>query len=329
MPRIVRFHELGDAEVMKLEDVPVPEPGPGEVRIRVEAIGLNRAEVLFRQGRYVESPVLPSKLGYEASGVVEAVGPKVTSAKPGDRITTLPSFSMRDYGVYGEVAIVPGRSLAPWPEGLSAEQAAAVWVQYITAYGALVEIGRIGPGDAVIITAASSSVGYAAIQIARAAGATAIATTRTSAKKAMIAGQGAHHVIATQEEDLPKRVAEITGGRGARLIFDAVAGPGVEALAQAAAPGAEILIYGSLDPGPTPFPLLAAFARGFTMRAYTLWPVVSNPGTLRRCQDYVLGGLASGSLRPVMDRTFPLDGIVEAHRYMESNGQNGKITVKV
>ena len=329
MPKIVRFHELGDADVLKLEDVPMPEPGPGEVRIKVEAIGLNRAEVLFREGRYIETPVLPSGLGYEASGVVEAVGPGVAGAKAGDRITTMPAFSMREYGVYGEVAIVPERSLAPWPEGLSAEQAASIWVQYITAYGALVEIGRLGPGDAAIITAASSSVGYAAIQIARAAGATTIATTRTSAKRATIAGQGADHVIATQEEDLPKRVAEITGGRGARLIFDAVAGPGVETLAQAAAPGAEILIYGALDPGPTPFPLLSAFASGFTMRAYTLWSVMNNPAALQRCKDYVLGGLASGSLRPVMDRTFPLAEIVKAHRYMVSNRQNGKITVKV
>ncbi len=281
MPKIVRFHELGDADVLKLEDVPASEPGPGEVRIKVEAIGLNRAEVLFRQGQYIESPVLPSKLGYEASGVVEAVGPGVAGARPGDRVTTLPVFSMRDYGVYGEVAIVPERSLAPWPEGLSAEQAASIWVGFITAYGALVEIGQLKPGDAAIITAASSSVGYAAIQIAKAAGATAIATTRTSAKRATIAAQGADHVVATQEEDLPSRVAEITGGRGARLIFDAVAGPGVEALAQAAAPGSEILIYGSLDSRPTPFPLLAAFARGFAMRAYTLWPVVSDPATLR------------------------------------------------
>ena len=178
---------------------------------------------------------------------------------------------MRDYGVYGEVAIVPERSLAPWPDGLSAEQAAAISSASTSRRtGHWWRSAGSGQGDAVIITAASSSVGYAAIQIARAAGATAIATTRTSAKRAMIAEQGADHVIAAQEEDLPKRVAEITGGRGSRLIFDAVAGPGVEALAQCAAPGGEILIYGSLDQAPTPFPLLTAFARGFTMHTYTL-----------------------------------------------------------
>ena len=112
MPKIVRFHQTGGAEVLQLENLPTPEPQQGEARIKVEAIGLNRAEVMFREGAYLEQPQLPSLLGYEASGIVEAVGPGVTDLKPGDRVSSIPSFSLTKYGTYGEVAVLPAYSLA-------------------------------------------------------------------------------------------------------------------------------------------------------------------------------------------------------------------------
>ena len=210
--KIVRFHECGGPEVLKLEEVPTPDPGQGEVRMRVEAIGLNRAEVLFRQGKYVVRSHPPCTLGYEAAGVVEAVGDGVDKKLLGKRVSTVPSFGADKYGVYGEVAIVPAYSLAAYPEKLSPQEGTSIWMQYLTAYGALVQLGKITRGDFVLITAASSSVGIAAIEIAKAEGAVSIATTRTSKKKAELLSLGADHVIATQEEDLVKRVGEITGG---------------------------------------------------------------------------------------------------------------------
>ena len=126
MPRIVRFHETGEADVLKLEETPLVEPGAGEVRLKVEAIGLNRAEVLFRQGLYLEAPELPSRIGYEAAGVVDAVGADVQDIKVGDRVSTIPSFSMRQYGVYGESAIVPAFAAAPLVNGIINGQAGAV-----------------------------------------------------------------------------------------------------------------------------------------------------------------------------------------------------------
>ena len=101
MPKIVRFHETGGAEVLKVEDLPLAEPGKGEVRLKVEAIGLNRAEIMFRKGKYLEAPQLPSRLGYEAAGIVDAVGPGISGIHIGDRVSTIPSFSMGQYGVYG------------------------------------------------------------------------------------------------------------------------------------------------------------------------------------------------------------------------------------
>src|SRR5271154_5277999 len=226
--KIIRFHALGGPEVLKIQEEPIPEPGKGEVRLNVKAIGLNRAEVMFRRGQYLETPVLPSKLGYEAAGVVAAVGPDVDKSWIGKKASTVPAFLMTHYGVYGEVAIVPAYALAEYPEKLTPEEGTSIWMQYLTAYGALIEHAHIGKGDFVVITAASSSVGIAAIEMANVEGAVSIATTRTSKKKPVLKEVGATHVIATEEEDFLTRVKEITGGDGARVIFDPIGGKGIE-----------------------------------------------------------------------------------------------------
>jgi NADPH:quinone reductase-like Zn-dependent oxidoreductase len=329
MPKIVRFHVTGDAEVLKIEELPLAEPGNGEVRLKVEAIGLNRAEVMYRRGQYLETPDLPSRIGYEAAGTIDAVGPGVSGLQVGDRVSTIPSFSMGQYGVYGESAIIPAYAAAPFPDNLTAVEGAAIWMQYLTAFGALVEYGQINAKDTVLITAASSSVGLAAIQITKAAGALAIATTRGADKKPFLMGAGADHVIVTDDEELAQRVMALTSGTGASVVFDPVAGPGLEVLAAAAAPGATIFEYGALAPAPTPFPLFTALTKGLTIRGYTLFEIVKDAGKLARGKQYIRDGLQSGKLKPVIDRTFSLDAIAEAHRYMESNQQKGKIVVTV
>lgn len=268
MVKIVRFHKLGSADVLQLDELPLAEPDEGEVRLKVEAIGLNRAEIGFREGKYLESAKeFPAKLGYEAAGVIDAIGSGVSGFQIGDRVSTIPAFSMTHYGVYGESAIVPAYAVARYPEKLSSQEGTAIWMQYITAYGPLVEYGHAQPGNFVLITAASSSVGYAAIQITKAQGAVAIATTRGTAKKQMLLEKGADHVIVTNEEDLPARVMEITSGHGVDLIFDAVAGAFLETLANAAAPEAIIFVYGALSPDATTlFPLFLALQKGLKVQ---------------------------------------------------------------
>lgn len=330
MPRIVRFHQTGGPEVLKIAEEPLAQPKQGEVRLRVRALGLNRAEVMFRSGAYLEVPQLPSRLGYEAAGVVDAIGPGVSNVEIGDQVSTIPAFSLSSHGVYGESAIVPSLAVAPYPEHFSPEQGSAVWMQYMTAWIGLVERGQLQKGQTVLITAASSSVGLAAIQIAKATGARAIAATRKAAKKARLLESGADHVVVTEQEELPARVAAISDGKGADLIFDPVAGPYVETLAQAAAHGATLIIYGLLDMRPTPFPLFPAFQKSLWMHAYALFECTTDPPTLERGKRYVYEGLKSGALTPILDRkVFTLDQIVDAHRYMESNEQFGKIVVTV
>jgi NADPH:quinone reductase-like Zn-dependent oxidoreductase len=182
MSKVVRFHEFGGPEVLRFETLEVGEPSAGEVRVRVEAIGLNRAEAAFRSGRYIEKAQLPARLGYEAAGVIEALGAGVKGFSVGEAICVMPAFSMNKYGVYAERAIVPANALLKRPGGLGTNECASIWMQYLTAYGALVNISNIGEGDAIVITAASSSVGLAAIQIVNHVGAISIAVTRTGAK---------------------------------------------------------------------------------------------------------------------------------------------------
>ncbi len=329
MTKTVRFHETGSADVLVIEDLPQPEPGEGEVRLRVEAIGLNRAEVMFRQGQYLEDPQLPSRLGYEAAGIIEALGTGVDAFQVGDRVSTIPAFSMSQYGVYAESVVVPAYAVARYPDNLSVTEGAAIWMQYLTAFGALIEFGQLQQGDVVLITAASSSVGLAAIQISKSIGALTIATTRGADKKAFLLDAGADHVIVTGEENLAARVMEITSGAGANIIFDPVAGPLLENLAEAAATGATLFEYGALSPEPTPFPLFSALAKGLCVRGYTLFEIAKDPEKLERGKQFIYAGLRSGALKPIIDRSFSLDAIVEAHKYMESNQQKGKIVVTV
>lgn len=325
--KVVRFHKLGGPEVLQLEDTPIPEPGPGEVRLRIQAIGLNRAEIMFRRGQYLIEPHLPAHNGYEAAGVVESVGEGVDKKMIGKKYSTVPSFNLNDYGVYGEVAIVPAYALAEYPEKLTPVEATSIWMQYLTAYGALIHYAKITKGDFVLITAASSSVGVAAIEIAKVQGAVSIATTRTSKKKAALLELGADFVIATEEEDLVARVKEITGGKGATVVFDPIAGKGLEKLAEAAAPMSTIYEYGALAPEATPFPLLQALQKHLCIRGYTLFEIVQVPELRAKAEKYIYDHLQSGDFVPKIARTFTLSHIVDAHRYMESNEQIGKIVV--
>jgi NADPH:quinone reductase-like Zn-dependent oxidoreductase len=328
--RIVRFHAVGGPEVLRLEAVAPEAPLPGEVRLRVRAIGLNNSEAQYRRGEYpMRDTTFPTRLGRECSGIVEALGGGVGGLSIGDLVSTIPAFDIQRGGVYGEWAVVPATAVVPVPPGLSPLEAAASWQQYLTAYGPLVEAGTLGPGDTVVITAASSSVGRGAIQMARLLGCEVIATTRGRAKRDVLLAGGAHQVIVTGEEDLAARVSAITDGRGFRLALDPIAGPGLAALAAAAGQGATIVEYGQLSREPAPFPLLDVLRKHLTIRGYTLWEITLDPARRRRAVDFIAGHLARGTLRPVIDRVFALDEIVEAHRYIESGRQTGKIVIDV
>ncbi len=328
MTRVVRFHKTGGPEVLRIESLPPAPLGAHEVRIRVEAIGINRSEAAFRAGKYPVPVTPPSLIGYEASGIVIALGENVSNVNVGDAICVLPMFRLGEYGVYAEEAVVPARCLQPRPPGLGSNEAAAIWMANLTAM-AIIDVAKVGVGDFVIIRAASSSVGIAAVQLARWAGAVPIAATRKSDKAASLKALGAEHVIATDETDLAAEVMRITDGKGARIVFDPVGGPYVETLANAMAPQGILFIYGGLSGQPTPWPHWPAARKGLSLRGWFASEIWNHPERFAKAQTLIRQGLASGHLKPVIAKTFPLVEIVEAHRYLESNQQVGKIVVTV
>jgi NADPH:quinone reductase-like Zn-dependent oxidoreductase len=328
MSKVVRVHEHGGPEVLRIVEFEVGRPGPGEVRLRVEAIGLNRSEAMFRSGAYPVKPKLPTLIGYEAAGVVELLGDGVQGFAVGDRVCVLPTFHLGQYGVYAEQAIVPARSIVAAPASLTPAEAASIWMQYLTAL-AIIEIAHASVGDYVIVRAASSSVGIAAIQLANWAGAVPIAATRRGTKTAALLKLGAKHVIATEESDLIAEVTRITGGNGARIVFDPVGGPYVDTLAQAMAEEGVLFIYGGLSGQPTVFPHWPAALKGLSIRGWVASAIWNNAERFARAKSLILRGLADGHLKPVIAKTFPLRDIAEAHHYLESNQQVGKVVVTV
>ncbi|QCP52993.1 zinc-binding dehydrogenase [Trinickia violacea] len=329
MSRIIQFSKAGGPEVLEFVDAPVRTPAPSEVRIKVKAIGINRAESMWRTDIYIEPVQFPAGLGYEAAGIVDAVGSEVTGIAVGDEVSVIPSFSMNQYFTYGEVINVPGYAVVKHPKSLSFAEAASVWMMFVTAYGALVEDAKVGKGDFVIIPAASSSVGLAAIQIANYAGATSIALTRTSAKRDPLLAAGAAHVIATDEVDMVSEVLRITEGKGARVAFDPIGGPNFPKLIDALAFQGTVYLYGALAEGETPIPVLAMIAKMPTIKAHNIWLTSGDETRRKAAVEYVVKGLESGALKPVIDRKFKFDEMVEVHRYLENNGQFGKVVVEV
>jgi NADPH:quinone reductase-like Zn-dependent oxidoreductase len=329
MSRSIKFAEAGGPEVLKFVEAPVRAPGSHEVRIRVKAIGINRAESMWRNDKYIEPVKFPAGLGYEASGIVDAVGKDVAGIATGDAVDVIPSFSMNEYFTYGEVIIAPDYAVIKHAKSLSFTDAASIWMMFVTAYGALIEDAKVKKGDFVVISAASSSVGIAAIQLTNYAGATPIALTRTSAKAKQLLEAGAAHVIATEELDMVQEVLRITGGAGARVVFDSIGGPSFPQFFSALAFQGLVYIYGALGNGMTPIPVLEMIAKMPTIKAHNIWLTSGNAGRQKAAVEYILKGIEAGALKPVIDRIFKFDDMVEVHRYLENNGQFGKIVVTV
>lgn len=327
--RRVIFEEKGGPEVLKFETLDLPSLAAGEVRIKIKAIGLNRYESLFRQGLYPIQPELPSAIGAEAVGIVEALGEDVSGFSVGDRVTAVPFITIAGTGAYADTANVPATALLRSLDGTTDAEEAITWMAYLNGYN-LLTVRRVEPGTTVLTMGATSGVGLATIQIARDLGATVIATTRKRRKAAALRDVGAHHVIVTEQEKLTDRVLELTGGRGVDLVLDPVAGPNLADILAATAIGGYVLIYGVLGvPEFTTARLdlpLPAMVMKYVSYA-TIWEFVLNPSRMKAAQAYIRDAHRRGVIKPVIDRTFPLSEIVAAHQYLDGCDLFGKIVV--
>ncbi|MFQ5608163.1 MAG: zinc-dependent alcohol dehydrogenase family protein, partial [Candidatus Zixiibacteriota bacterium] len=272
--RTVVLREFGGPEKLLIEDVDNPEPGPGQVRVRIRAIGLNRAEVAARAGKYPLPQALPVRLGFEASGRVDKVGREVSEFKTGDRVSVIPvGDAFAEQGTYAEYCLVPAEGLTHTPQPLSDEEAAATWMAYLTCWAALLKQAQAQAGDIAIVTAASSSLGAPAFQVLKSEGMLSIACTRSAEKIERIFQAGAEHVIDTSSEDLAARVKEITSGKGANLAFDPIGGPGIREIIRALAPGGKIILYGMLDSRPMEITPWALMAKQLTIYSHIIFRV--------------------------------------------------------
>ncbi|MET3496662.1 zinc-dependent alcohol dehydrogenase family protein [Variovorax boronicumulans] len=337
MGKTVRFHAFGGADVLKVEQAATPAPGPGEVRIAVQAIGLNRADALWRQKLYIEDATLPAGLGNEAAGVVEAVGAGVAGLSTGDRVAVLPGAGQGRYPTYGERILFPATHVVRHPGNLSAEEAASAYMAFLTGYFPMFEMARLQRGQAMLVTGASSGTGIAALQMARSAGVLAIAATRTAAKRQALLDAGAAQVIVTDDEDAVERVMSLTDGRGVELVYDGVGGAQVERLGDVVALRGWYVLYG-LSGGPEfRYPAIAQFRKSWHFHVYKVLEFTGAPtmglprdeAALGRALDFVHAGLADGTLRVRIDRRFALDEVVQAHQYLERAGHIGKVVLTV
>ncbi|WP_151772451.1 zinc-dependent alcohol dehydrogenase family protein [Streptomyces abyssomicinicus] len=321
MPRVVVFDEFGGPDVLRIVEEPVLEPAAGEVRVRIEAFAVNPLDLMMRSGALPAVVPLPhARLGVEGTGVVDALGPDTTGLEIGDPVilTAVPNASVR--GSYAEYTTVPASRVVARPAGLGVREAAAVWVAYSTAYGALVEKARMRPGDHVLITAASGGVGRAAIQIADRIGAVPIAVTRHAAKEDELLAAGAAAVVATDHTDVVEAVRHHTGGTGADIVLDLVMGPGQQDLLNSARPGGTLVAAGFLDPRPTPFPT----GSPLTIHSYRSFEHTLDADVVARMAAFLNAGVRDGALRPAVDTAFTLDDVVEAHHHLEKGLHAGK-----
>jgi NADPH2:quinone reductase len=317
--KAIRIHELGDAAVLRLEDMDVPVPGPGQALLKLEAAGLNFIDIYQRTGLYKSQ--LPLTLGSEASGIVEAVGPGVTSVSPGDRVA-----SVNVLGAYAEYALAPADRLVPLPDRVSSKQGAAVLLQGLTAHYLTSATFPLERGHTCLVHAAAGGLGLLLCQMAKRRGARVIGTTSTEEKAALAREAGADEVILYTQTDFETEVKRITGGTGVHVNYDSVGRTtftkGLNCLARR---GMMVLCGQSSGPVEPIDPQVlnqkgSLFLTRPTLGHYT----ATRAELLERAAD-VLGWVADGSLTVRIGREFPLAQAAEAQRELEGRRTTGKV----
>jgi NADPH2:quinone reductase len=318
--RAIVFAQTGGPEVMTLAEVPKPEVRPGMVLIKVHAIGVNFADVRFRQGQYVVKPKLPDTPGMEAAGVIEALGEGVTGPSVGTRVA---AFTVKSYAEYCQA---PAPMVVPLPDFVTFEQGAAFPIQVLTAYHMLHTADATGPGRTVLVHSAAGGVGLAAVQLAKVAGARVFGTVSSDAKVGLVKEHGADAVINYSTEKFADEVLRLTDGRGVDLILDAVGKPTFEEGLRCLAPFGHLILYGRAG-GPTdPLNVATLSAKSIKVSGFMV-PTVTRtfPEKTRESAARCFALMREGTLKLHIGRTFKLTEAAEAHRYMESRASTGKL----
>jgi NADPH2:quinone reductase len=318
MAHAIRIHATGGPEVMALEEIAVGEPGPGQARVRHTAIGVNYIDTYHRGGLY---PLpLPTGLGNEAAGVVEAVGAGVDWIKPGDRVGSCTG----PLGAYSTARIVPADRLVKLPDEIDDRSAAAIMLKGLTVQYLLRQTYRLQGGETILFHAAAGGVGLIACQWARALGVTMIGTVSTDEKAALAREHGCAHTIVYSRENFVERVKEITGGKGVPVVYDGVGKDTFPASLDCIAPRGMFVSFGNAS-GP-----VAAFNLGLLAQKGSLYatrPTLVNYATdrtsLNAMANELFGLVRAGKIKADVRQTFPLAAAAEAHRALQSRQTTG------
>ncbi|MBS7660649.1 zinc-dependent alcohol dehydrogenase family protein [Pseudomonas lalucatii] len=337
MSRIIRFHQFGEADVLKVEERTRPVPAAGEVLVRAQALGVSWYDVLWRQNLANTPATLPAGLGHELAGEVLAVGEGVDDLAVGDKVASFPGHSANRYPCCAEEVLLPRSSLTRYPDLLTPQQASVHYLPSLVGWFGFVELARLKPGETVLVTAASRCWGPYIVQLGKALGARVIAATADSEDQDFLRELGADHVIPTEEQDLVSRVNKLTDGRGADIVMDALGGPQMCLLGDALAPRGRLVLYGLQGGNETPFPACAAFQKNIQFFVHCLGNFTGKEELGipqdKEAVDKALQGInqltRDGLLRPLIKQVFPFDKVVEAHRLMETCPSRGRVVLQV
>ncbi len=317
--KAVRIHSAGGADALRYEEVPTPSPGAGQVLVRIEAVGVNFIEIYQRTGLY--KVALPLTLGSEAAGTIESVGPGVTMLKAGDRIATVNAA-----GAYADLALVAADRAVPLPKGVSSRTAAAAMLQGLTAHYLTTSTYPLRRGDICVVHAAAGGLGLLLCQMAARCGARVIGTTSTEDKAALARGAGASDVILYTQTDFAAEVKRLTGGAGARVVYDSVGKTTFLAGLTCLAPRGMMVLCGQSSGPVDPLdPQVLAQRGSLFLTRPTLAHYIATPEELSRRATEVLGWVADGSLKIRIGAEFPLAGAADAHRALEGRLTTGKV----
>ena len=318
MTKAVRIHETGGPEVLRFEDFDPGSAGPGQIRIRHTAVGVNYIDTYHRSGLYPLA--LPSGLGLEAAGVVEAVGEGVTRWKTGDRV----AYGTGPLGAYSQAAVVAAERVVAIPAGVSDEAAAALILKGLTAWYLLRRTYRVRDGDTILFHAAAGGVGLLACQWACHLGATVIGTVGSEPKAVLARAHGCAHVIDYNRENFARRVREITGGKGVPVVYDGVGKTTFDGSLDSLAPLGLMVSFGNASGTPPPLDLLRlSFGGSLFITRPTLMHYTADPADLAEGAAELFDLVAAGVIRVEIHQRFPLDEAAAAHRDLEARKTTG------
>lgn len=319
MSHAILIHETGGPEVLRWESVAIPDVGPGQARIRHAAVGLNFIDTYHRTGLYA-LPGLPSGLGMEAAGVIEAVGEGVEDLKPGDRV----AYASGPVGAYAEVRLMPADRVVRLPDAISDQTAAGMMLKGMTAEYLLRRTYAVQAGDTILLHAAAGGVGQIASQWAKHLGATVIATVGTDEKAELARANGCDHVIVYTRENFVERVRAITDGRGVAVVYNSVGKATFEGSLDCLRPRGMMVSFGNAS-GPTgPFdPLVLAAKGSLYLTRPTLMSYTATPEELRASAAALFDVVAAGHVHIDIGQTYPLEDAAQAHRDLEARRTTG------